>query len=208
MYKLYYSPGACSMAVHVLLNELGVPFEPLRVALKDGATKTPEYLKLNPRGQVPLLIVDGTPVKEGGAIIAFLLDAHKSPMLPASGIARAKALEWLAWANATLHPAYSRAFWLARVGIDDKAKQELQQQTWKQIQSLWDEAEARLAQDKYLAGDTWGAADILMAVIANWDVGHRFTLGPNVQRVIRETIARPSWQKASATEQVEYKAVA
>lgn len=67
-YTLYYKPGACSMAMHVILNELNVPFE----AVKQDDLKAPDFLKLNPRGQVPLLIVDGEPVKEGAAIITYL----------------------------------------------------------------------------------------------------------------------------------------
>src|SRR5262245_43008137 len=108
MYKLYYSPGACSMAVHVVLNELAVPFELAKVSTKDGSMKSPEYLKMNPRGQVPVLLIDGKPMKEGAAIITWLLDEHKSPMLPKSGMARAKALEWLMWCNASLHVGYSK----------------------------------------------------------------------------------------------------
>ena len=69
MYKLYYSPGACSLAVHVILNELAVPFEAVRKSTKDGSLKTPEFLKINPRGQVPVLVAGDTPVKEGAAMI-------------------------------------------------------------------------------------------------------------------------------------------
>jgi len=208
MYKLYYSPGACSMAVHVILNELNVPFELAKVSTKDGSMKTPEYLRLNPRGQVPVLVVDGKPMKEGAAIITWLLEEHKSPMLPKSGFARAKALEWLCWCNASLHVGYSKAFWLFKVQLDDNPKAVMQKSAFEQIQSMWDEAEARLAESKYLGGDSFGSADILMTVIANWNPGHQFKLGPNVKRVIKEMIARPSYQKALKEEQVEYKAAA
>lgn len=208
MYKLYYSPGACSLAVHVILNELVVKYEAIKKSTKDGSLKTEEFLRINPRGQVPVLEVDGKPIREGGAIITYLMDAHKSPLLPASGIERAKALEWLMWANASLHPAYSRAFWLMRQEIDEKSKATLQQNVFDTIQSFWDEAETRLLSSPFLGGETMGAADILIAVFANWDVGHKFKLGPNVQRVIKTVISRPAWQKAVSEEQVEYKAVA
>ena len=208
MYKLYYSPGACSLAVHVVLNEIGAPFEAIRKSTKDGSMKAPDFLKINPRGQVPVLGADGTIIKEGAAIITWLLDTHKSPLLPAAGPARAKALEWLMWANASLHPAYSRAFWMMRQEIDEKAKTALQKNIFDNIQSYWDEAEARLSQEKFLGGGDMGAADILIAVFANWGVGHQFKLGPNVQRVIKTVIARPAWQKAVKAEEVEYKAVA
>ncbi len=206
MYKLFYSPGACSLAVHVILNELAVPFDAIRKSTKDGSLKSPEFLKLNPRGQVPLLVVGDVPVKEGGAIITWLLDTHKSALLPASGIERAKALEWLMWANASLHPTYSRAFWLMRQEIDDKSKATLNASTFAQIQSYWDEAETRLSQTKFLGGDAIGAADILITVISQWGVGHEFKFGPNLQRVFKAVQDRPSWQKAVATEKGEAKA--
>lgn len=206
MYKLYYSPGACSLAVHVILNELAVPFEAVRKSTKDGSLKTPEFLKINPRGQVPVLVAGDTPVKEGAAMITWLLDTHKSPLLPASGMERAKALEWLMWANSSLHPTYGRAFWLMRQDIDDKAKATLNASIYGQIQSFWDEAEERLSQSKFLGGDALGAADILITVISQWGVGHDFKFGPNLQRVFKAVQDRPSWQKATAAEKGESKA--
>ncbi len=201
-YTLYYKPGACSMAVHVILNELGVPFDTVNQA----DLKAPDFVKLNPRGQIPLLIVDGEPVKEGAAIITYLLDTHANDLLPKSGIARAKALEWLMWCNASLHPACSRMFWLNKQNFDDATKAELAKLFTAQIQSLWDEADARLATTKYLAGDKITASDILLAVIANW--GLPVTLGANVKRVLKDVVTRPAYQKALAAEQVEYKAAA
>lgn len=203
-YKLYYKPGACSMAVHIILNELNVPFE----AIKQDDLKAPDFVKLNPRGQVPLLIVDGEPVKEGAAIITYLLDTHANNLMPKSGIERAKALEWLMWCNASLHPACSKIFGLKKPSadiLDVKAKDDLQTLFLEQVQSLWDEADARLAKTKYLAGDQVTAADILMAVIANWGVG---TPGANVKRVLKDVVTRPSYQKALAAEQIQYKAAA
>lgn len=203
-YKLYYKPGACSMAIHVILNELNVPFE----AIKQDDLKAPDFLKLNPRGQIPLLIVGGEPIKEGAAIITYLLDTHANDLLPKSGIERAKALEWLMWCNASLHPACSKIFGLKKPTadvLDAKAKEDLQNLYLSQVQELWNEADARLAKTKYLAGDKVTAADILMAVIANWGLG---TPGANVKRVLKDVIARPSYQKALAAEQIEYKAAA
>ncbi len=201
-YTLYYKPGACSMAVHVVLNELNVPFD----TVNQTDLKAPDFLKLNPRGQIPLLIVDGEPVKEGAAIITYLLDTHANDLLPKTGIARAKALEWLMWGNASLHPACARMFWLNKQNLDDATKTELAKLFTAQIQALWDEADARLATSKYLAGDKITAGDILLAVIANW--GLPVTLGTNVKRLLKDVVARPSYQKALAAEEIEYKAAA
>lgn len=197
------------MAPHIILNELNVPFE----AINQGDhLKDPDFLKLNPRGQIPLLIVPnesgGEPVKEGAAIMAYLLDTHDKDgkLLPKSGLPRAKALEWLMWCNASLHPACGKVFGVGKLTLDEKAKADLGKAYLAQVQDLWNEAEARLGKTKYLAGDHVTVADILLAVIANW--GLPVTLGPNVKRVIREVSARPAYQKALKTEQVEYKAAA
>ncbi len=97
-YQLYYKPGACSMAPHVLLNELGIAYEGIEV---DGdKMKSPEFLKLNPRGQIPLLIVDGEPVKEGAAIMTYLLDTHdKDGKLMPKSACRAQR-RWNGWHGA------------------------------------------------------------------------------------------------------------
>jgi glutathione S-transferase len=210
MYKLYYSPGACSMGPHVILNELNVPFEAIKIELSKGEGQKPDFLKLNPRGQIPLLIdEDGTPVKEGAAIIAYLLDKHGSPLWPKSGPDRAQALSWLMWANASLHPAYGRTFWINKNIADEKLKAEALKIARDQIQSFWNEAEERLAKTgAYLAGKTLTPGDILMTMIANWGEPGTYKLGPNVMRVIKEVSARPAYQKALRTEQVEYKAAA
>jgi glutathione S-transferase len=206
MYTLYYKSGACSMAPHVLMNELNIPFEAKKVEAAE--MKSPEFLKLNPRGQIPLLIIDGEPVKEGAAIMIYLLDTHDKDgkLMPKAGLPRAKALEWLAWCNASLHPACGKVFGLSRLTLDEKVKSELSKAYVAQVQSLWDEADARLGKTKYLAGDSLTVADILLSVIANW--GLPVTLGTNVKRMIKEVSQRPAYQKALQTEQVEYKAAA
>jgi glutathione S-transferase len=210
MYKLYYSPAACSMAVHVMLNELNVPFELIETSIQAGNTKTPEFIKMNPRGQVPVLVDSGEPIREGGAIITYLLDKHTSPLLPKSGIERAKALEWLMWGNATLHPAYSRFFWLSKNVSDKAVVDAVSKPMLASIQALWDEAEARLAKTPFLAGNDVTAGDILLTVIANWNswMPQPMTYGANVTRVLKAVAARPAYQKALATEKVEFKAAA
>ena len=99
MYKLYYSPGACSLAVHVALLEVGAKFELENVSAPAGQPKSAEFLKINPRGAVPVLKIDNFILREGAAILTYILDSHKSDLLPASGLERAEALEWLSFAN-------------------------------------------------------------------------------------------------------------
>ncbi|MEJ0062926.1 MAG: glutathione S-transferase N-terminal domain-containing protein [Alphaproteobacteria bacterium] len=82
MYKLFYSPGACSMAVHVALNECGAKFDVVDVSQPGMKDPGSEFLKANPNGAVPTLMDDGLPIREGGAILTYLCDKEKSPLLP------------------------------------------------------------------------------------------------------------------------------
>lgn len=208
MYTLYYKPGSCSLAVHVLLNELGVPFEAVNAT---PILKSPEYLAdINPRGEVPVLMINGKPMREGGAILSWLSMQHETPLMPRDNAERTKALEWLAWCNATLHPAYGRVFWVMRNFGDNEMKPQLDAVALKNIQALWDEAEKRLTQSRYLAGDQMTVADILLTVIANWKgyLPGTVTYGEKTQKLIAEVSQRPAFQRALQAEQVEYKAAA
>ena len=209
MYKLYYSPGACSMAIHVVLNECNQPVTLEKVDLR--GARSPEFLKLNPRGQVPVLADGDLIIREGAAILIYLLEKHQSPLLPKSGKERAAALEWLMFCNATLHPAYARCFFLMR-NAQDPAKEQLMGVAIAMINKLWAEVEDRLGKTAYLAGDNITAADILMTVIANW-AGHLpnpegVKIGPRTKKLLQTVISRPAYKKALETEQVEYKAAA
>lgn len=206
-YQLYYMPGACSMAVHSLLTELNQPFTLTKVTHDDKS----EILKVNTRGSVPVLVTpDGTIIREGAAIISWLCDTHAAGQTniswPANGAGRAAALEWLAFANSTLHPAYSTAMFLKRTN----AAPEIQQQNQQKIEKLWAEVEQRLATSTYICGDTPTPADILMTVIANWQayISQPVAFGPNCKRLFAAISGRPSYQTALEAEGVTYKAAA
>ncbi len=211
MYTLYYLPGTCSMAVHALLNELGEKVKLVNVSVPDGQPRSAEFLKVNPRGNVPVLVDGDTVIREGGAIISYLLDKHNSPMLPKSGSARAKALEWLMFANATMHPAYGRVFFLSKAMPDSDAKTAVMKVAAEKINQLWADVDQQLEKTPFVCGNDVSAADILLSVIANW--GHYFpaypiTLGANVKRMIKAVSSRPAFQKALTEETVTYKAAA
>lgn len=206
-YQLYYSPGACSMAVHVLLHELNQPFDLNRVDLS--AQRDESFLKISPRGQVPVLVEDGLPIYEGAAIIMHLCEKFKSDLIPSEGVARGLALQALMFMNASMHPAYSKFFFANKSAIDDKAKKIICDEACDKIQGLWDLVDQHLETSPYLAGDKVTAGDILMTVIANWtSISKPPKFGKNVKRVISEVSQRPAYQLALEHEGVEYKAAA
>lgn len=203
MYELFYKTGACSRAVHVLLNEIGVDFT---LSPYDTHEPNSRLLKVNPRGQVPTLVVDGEPITEGAAIMSWLADTHQSPLLPASGIERAKALQWLAFANSSLHPLYSRFFGGGEAFFNTEFGKTAQQS----LQKLWDMVEAQLKQTKYLAGDEITLGDILAVVIAHWTprVAAPITLGEHTKAWVAEVSKRPAYVKAAQAEAAPQKSAA
>lgn len=205
-YQLYYSPGACSLAVHVLLHELKQDFELIRVDL--GKPRDPEFLKLNMKGSVPVLVQDGSPILEGGAILTYLCQEHNSDLIPGEGLPKAKALEALMFCNSTLHPACSQVFKALRIE-DAQTRETALKAHLSNVQSLWDLVEKKLVSQPYLAGDKLTVGDILLTVIANWKFGEtRPNFGPNTKRLITEVSKRPAYQLALQHEGVEYKAAA
>ncbi len=207
-YKLYYSPGACSLAAHAILNEIGEKAEFIKTPTSDGSTRSAEFLKLNPFGGIPVLEENGKAINEGGAIITYLCDKHNSPLLPKSGWERATALKWLMFANSTLHPAYGRTFWISKNLPQDQQEAALKTAR-EQIQKLWDTVESELEKQgtPYLNGNDITAGDILVTVIANWNP-QNYKFGPKTKALLKAVSSRPAYQKALATEEVEYKAAA
>lgn len=206
-YELYTKAGSCSMAVHAIMNELGL--NPKIHVMEQGpqGLKSPEYLKINPRGNVPFLLEDGKGMIEGGAIVTYLCD-RCGKLIPKDGYARAQALQWLMFCNATLHPAYGRTFWIG-ANIPQAAQEEALKNARAQIQALWDYVEGELTKsgNSYLCGAEPTAGDFLMTTIANWNPA-AYKFGPKTNSILKNISARPSYQKALAAEKVEYKAAA
>jgi glutathione S-transferase len=107
MLTLYFAPGSSSMAVHIALHEIGVPFEQRPMSFKKKDMRVPEFLAFNPEGKVPVLVVDGRPLTEVAAILYYL--AKRFPdaeLLPHDDLeAEAQALSWMSFIASTLHPA-------------------------------------------------------------------------------------------------------
>lgn len=159
---------------------------------------------------MPVLAKDGFTQREGAAILISLLDEHKSPLLPASGKARATVLEWLCFANASLHPAYARCFFQHKALGASAGDNPLYAPAIEHIQKLWNDIETQLANQEYLCGQECSIADILVTVIANWtpNLKKPITFGPKTKALFGRVIARPAYQKAMAAENVTYKVAA
>ena len=103
----YYAPMSTAMITELVLEELGTPCEKVRVDIKKGETRKPEYLRLNPNGKVPLIVHEGTPIWESAAITQYLGEVFgvEKGLYPGAGPKRGEAMKWIIWTNVTLGDA-------------------------------------------------------------------------------------------------------
>lgn len=145
--KLYYAPGACSFVPHCVLELAGATFEPVLVKLHKGEQQTPDYLALNPRGQVPVLVdtgPDGSDVITQITAIVQHLDARfpEAGVLPPPGLARTRFLETLAWMNNTVHPTFTHIFMPQKFTDQPEAQQAIRAHAVGQYRTLLQELES------------------------------------------------------------------
>src|ERR1700746_3362813 len=120
MLGLYYTPGACSLAAHIVLEESGETYEPIRVDLAKGEQRTESYLKLNPQGRVPVLRLDnGEPLAENTAILPYL--GKRFGLWPSDANAEAKALSLIGFFATSVHPAHAHVGRPERYTADQSA---------------------------------------------------------------------------------------
>jgi glutathione S-transferase len=131
MLTLYFTPGASSMAPHIALHEIGVPFERRLISLAKKENRSPAYLAINAEGKVPTLLVDERPLTEVAAILFYLAKRFPAAgLLPDSDIeAEAQAISWMSFIAATLHPARRQGIDHAR-GVFAIADRRLGEREW------------------------------------------------------------------------------
>ena len=197
MYTLYFLPGACSLATHVMARELGLPIE---LVDKRGVA---DFSRINPVGTVPVLVNGDRVLREGAAAMIHLLEAADSPLLPRSGPARDAAIDAIMFANATVHPAYGRLFFLAKSMAAGPAKAQAMAAAADAVSVLWATVNTRLGEHIFLGGSEPTAADVMLTVYARWNAQFPVTieLGEAVKRMTAAVMARPSFQAGLAEEQ-------
>ncbi len=188
--KLYFAPGSSAFAPLIALEELGVPYDAQRLDLAAGEQRQPAYLKVNPRGRVPTLAVNGEPVTEVLAILTYLAHAHPhSELLPlADPLKLAHAYEVMSWFASTVHVAFSQIARPERFADDDAIKAALATPGEARFARTLADIE-RLAQGPgpWLLGETFSAVDAYALVIWRWAERRRI-----------DTAAYPAWSAKAA----------
>lgn len=131
MLKLYLAPGSSSMAPHIALHEIGVPFETQALSFVAKDLRQPAYLAVNPEGKVPALLIDGRLLTEVAGILYYLARRHpEAGLLPVGDIeAEAQVVSWMSFIAATLHPARAKGTEHA-LGVYALADQRLGYREW------------------------------------------------------------------------------
>jgi glutathione S-transferase len=196
--KLYYTPGACSQAPHIAINELGLPYTPVKVdlmkhTLPDGS----DFYAINPKGYVPMLeLDDGTRLTEVGVLLQYIADRKPGTIAPPFGtIARWKVMEWLNFISTEVHKGFG-PLWNPKTPADvrDRAVQALGNRFTLIARTL--------EQQPYLAGDQFSIADAYLYVVLNWSGHLKVDLSPwpALQQFQARIAARPAVQATLKTE--------
>ena len=169
---LYYSPGSCSLAPHVVLNETGQPFELRRFPTADRANYSAEYLAVNPKGRIPALEIDGFILTENPAILAFLGRRFPSAGLyPADAAeAEARCLELLAWSSNTVHVAYAQLFRPERFVPGEQHHPPVKESGRTNYERCLADIEKKLESQEYSLGARFTVVDPFWLVFYRWGV--------------------------------------
>lgn len=197
--KLYYSPGACSLSPHIALLEAGLPYELVKVDLRAKKLENgDDFLKVNPKGQVPALALDnGELVTEGPVIVQMIADkASARNLAPARDSAeRYKLLEWLNFITGELHKNFSPLF---QPAIPDDVKAFFRDRLMGKFKYL----DGALAGHDYLMGKQFTVADGYLFVMLTWAERMNLDLSamPNLAAYKARVAARPKVQEALTKE--------
>jgi glutathione S-transferase len=195
--KLYYTPGACSLSDHIVLEWIGRPYEAVRVSREE--RKSPAYLAINPAGAVPAFEEDGWVLTQNAAILNYLADSFPDAGLTGDGTTRSRAEvnKWLAMANADIHPAFHPLFG-AMSYLEDPALIELSKQAARtRLRTLFERVDAQLTGRDWIAG-TRSIADPYLFVVTRWAMAMDVDISglDNLQRFFERMLADPGVQRA------------
>ena len=208
MILLYWYPGNASLVPHMLLEEIGVPFELQRVDRANNAHKSPEYLKLNPNGQIPVLVDGDLVLYETAAICMHLADTHAAAGFapPLGSAERAHWYQWIAWCSNTLQAMLMHYFYPDRIVNegDAAAAAQVKAHAEQRIGAMLDILDAQLAAHggDWLLGARFSAVDPYALMLCRWtrNFARPARNLPHIAPYLRRMLARPAIQRAFATE--------
>jgi glutathione S-transferase len=207
MHQLYYYPGNANLAPHIVLEEIGAPYELVLVDRQKNAQKDPEYLRLNPNGHIPTLVTDGVVLYESAAICLHLLDiCPDSGLAPAPGTPlRGHFYKWLVYLTNTIQSEalvynYPERHTTTEAGIDGvKAKSQ------ERLADMFRIVDDALAGASYLLGEDYSVCDAYLLMVARFARRHPHPPKDfaNLRRCLDRVLERPAVDRAFRSEGLE-----
>jgi glutathione S-transferase len=174
--KLYYFPGSCSLADHIVLEWIGKPYDTVKIDV--ASTKSPEFLALNPNGVVPLLIDGEFVLSQNAAILYYLAELNPSARLLGDGTTqgRADVLRWLGLLNSDVHPAFKPIFKPSYFHEDPALATALAHRARSNVRTYLERLDSRLHGRAWLA-NTRSIADAYLFVLLRWSIKFDIDVG-------------------------------
>jgi glutathione S-transferase len=169
MMTLYFSPGACSLASHIGLEETGAPYELKPILLAKGQQRTEAYQKINPRGKVPALAVDGKVLVENTAILTYLSRRFpEKKLLPSDPSAEALCIGTMCWFTSVVHPSYQRSHRPERFAEGEAALAAVKENGKKSFWANLQEIDSMIQRNDWVMGREFTAVDGYALVFYGW----------------------------------------
>jgi glutathione S-transferase len=207
MYKLYWAADTGAMAPQILLEEVAADYELVVLDYDAHEETTADYLAVNPRGQVPALILpDGSILTESAAMVLHIADAHQAANLlpPLGSSERARVYRWLIYAVANLYESILRSYYSDRFADDATAAELVKQTARADIDKYWDLLELDMAQNQsngpYLLGNRYSVIDPYLLMLVGWHEHPETLLGrcPTLNKLFNAVRQRPAVSKVLA----------
>jgi glutathione S-transferase len=201
--KLYYSPGACSLASHIAIEEVGIPYETQRVNLAQGEQRQPEYLKVNPRGRVPALQLGEHILTENVGILTYLGGGYPDAKIwPQKTWDQAKLVSSMAWLSNTVHPAYGHYVRTERYVDDESCKQAVKDKGLASFRGYLEEIDRLLTGQKWCIANQYTVIDGYLLVFYRWANRAKLPVKElrNYTALVDRVLSRPAVHKVMADE--------
>lgn len=204
--RLWLSPGACSLAPHILLHEIGADFEAVLTPVSDGAHLTDEFVRLNPKRRVPVLGIDDEVITELPAIVTAISNMKPELLLiGARPYQTVRVYEWMNWLSGTLHGQGFGGFWRPHRFSDDASAHEgIKAKAARTIEECFESIESKL-NGPFSTGGSFTAVDPFLLVFYRWgwrigtDMSQRY---PKYSEFARVLMQRPSVSAAFRAEKI------
>lgn len=203
MLTLYYSPGACSMAAHIVLEESGEKYEAKKVDLAAGEQRTEAYRKINPLGRVPALLLDnGEPLCENTAILPYL--GKRFDLWPEDAVAEAKALSVIGFFASSVHPAHAHFGRPERYAADPAAFPTIKETGLKTFHLYLKQIDGMLGKGEWLS-ERYSVLDTYGFVFYTWGVRRELPMAElkNYTAFKDRMLKRPAVGRAVEDEKVK-----